>query len=394
MFQSLRYNSSLPSILSTLPPTSTFTPSLSSHAPSSVPLLPSLSMALGATSNALGLWILARSYSHSRRLRRSRAQFLLLASGLLLTDLAGHLIAGSFVLWLYSHGGLPVAGCQFLGGCMVFFGLSPLFIGLLMACERCLGITKPLWHSSTVTRTHARLSLALAWAVALLVSILPLLGYGVYGLQPSGTWCFLKEPPGFCLLFSGLGLGSLGASVVCNVMVGTTLVRARLQRPPVEERRRRQSRSHSHDLEMVVQLLAITLVSCISWSPLLVSVVMLHTGTPLPNPGWLLYTVRLASLNQILDPWVYILLRRAVLYRLYIIFVRAARVRNGMLNRLDTGDFQSSERSEGTKVPKILRALQSHSLAVKANLSKSTELSKTKDEGEKLPQKSVTLANL
>uniref|UniRef100_A0A803J632 Thromboxane A2 receptor n=1 Tax=Xenopus tropicalis TaxID=8364 RepID=A0A803J632_XENTR len=337
MFPHQRYNSSLPSALSTLPPTSLSPSSPTPRPSSSVPLLPSLSMAFGVTSNALGLWILARAYTYSRRQRRSRAQFLLLASGLLLTDLAGHLIAGSFVLWLYSHGGLPVAGCQFLGGCMVFFGLSPLLIGLLMACERCLGLTRPLWHSQMVTQNRARLSLALAWAVALLVSILPFLGYGAYDLQPSGTWCFLKGPTGFCLLFSGLGLGCLAAALVCNVLVGATLLRARLQRPPKEERRRRQSRSHTHDLEMVVQLLAITFVSCVSWTPLLVINLKFEfkymsltvpmegpTGIPLPRPDWLLFTVRLASLNQILDPWVYILLRRSVLFRLYTIFVNAA----------------------------------------------------------------------
>ncbi|XP_063785927.1 prostaglandin E2 receptor EP1 subtype [Pseudophryne corroboree] len=332
---------------SPLPSTSPFytTPS-SSLSPSSTPLLPSLSMAIGALSNALGLWILARAYSHSRRLRRSRAQFLLLASGLLLTDLAGHLITGSFVLWLYSYGGLPMAGCQFLGGCMVFFGLSPLLLGLLMACERCLGLTRPLWHSSVVTQTRARISLALAWAVALLVSTLPFLGYGTYGLQPSGTWCFLQEPPGFCLLFSGLGLGSLVTALVCNMVVGTTLLKARLIRSSGGDRRRRRRGTRSHDLEMMVQLLAITLVSCVCWSPLLVSVVMLQTGTPLPRPNWLLFTVRLASCNQILDPWVYILLRRAVLRRLCSIIVRVARVRGGKPIRWDPGDFQSSDRSE------------------------------------------------
>ncbi|KAM9312011.1 prostaglandin E2 receptor EP1 subtype-like [Gastrophryne carolinensis] len=335
------------SMFSPLPPTSssyTTTPSSSSR--SSTPLLPSLSMAIGAFSNALGLWTLAKAYSHSRRLRRSRAQFLLLASGLLMTDLAGHVITGSFVLWLYSQGELPVAGCQFLGGCMVFFGLSPLLLGFLMACERCLGLTKPLWHSTIVTQNRARISLALAWIIALLVSTLPLLGYGTYGLQPSGTWCFLQEPPGFCLLFSGLGLASLSSALICNMIVGVTLLRARILRASKEEYKRRYRGTRSHDLEMMVQLLAITFVSCVCWSPLLVSVVMLQAGIPLPRPNWLLLTVRLASCNQILDPWVYILLRRAVLRRLCTIFVRVVRVRGGKPIRWDPRDFQSSDRSQ------------------------------------------------
>ncbi|XP_077116928.1 prostaglandin E2 receptor EP1 subtype [Ranitomeya variabilis] len=340
-------NSSFSTVFSSFSPTSPFYSTTPSTRPrTATPLLPSLSMAIGALSNALGLWILARAYSHSRRLRRSRAQFLLLASGLLLTDLAGHLITGSIVLWLYSNGKLPMAGCQFLGGCMVFFGLSPLLLGLLMACERCIGLTRPLWHSAVVTQTRARIGLGLAWAIALLVSTLPLLGYGTYGLQPSGTWCFLQDPPGFCLLFSGLGLGSLVAALVCNLIVGVTLLQARILRALGEDRRRKRRSARSHDLEMMVQLLAITIVSCVCWSPILVSVVMLQTGIPLPRPDWLLFTVRLASCNQILDPWVYILLRRSVLRRLCSIFVRVSRVRGGKPIRWDPRDFQSSGHSE------------------------------------------------
>ncbi|XP_068128348.1 prostaglandin E2 receptor EP1 subtype-like [Hyperolius riggenbachi] len=346
----LAFNTSFSSMFSPWPPSSPSYTTPPSPPRSSSPLLPSLSMAIGALSNALGLWILARAYYHSRHLRRSRAQFLLLASGLLMTDLAGHVITGSFVLWLYSYGGIPMAGCQFLGGCMVFFGLSPLLLGLLMACERCLGLTRPLWHSAVVTQNRARISLAFTWALALLVSTLPLLGYGTYGLQPSGTWCFLQDPPGFCLLFSGLGLGSLAAALVCNMLVGITLLRARILRTTREEGRRRHPRARSHDLEMMVQLLAITLVSCVCWSPLLVSVVMLQAGVPLPRPNWLLFTVRLASCNQILDPWVYILLRRAVLRRLGSIVVRVARVRGGKPIRWDPRDFQSSDRSEVSRL--------------------------------------------
>ncbi|KAF5929012.1 hypothetical protein HPG69_018191 [Diceros bicornis minor] len=122
-------------------------------------------------------------------------------------------------------------------------------------------------------------------------------------------------------------------------------------------------RARAHDVEMVGQLVGIMVVSCICWSPLL----LLPTKTPIyppcdapplptapdpsrplpfaqPSPtaarrsrrllpqvlvvlavgGWgpgslqrpLFLAVRLASWNQILDPWVYILLRQAVLRQL------------------------------------------------------------------------------
>ncbi|KAF0886659.1 DNJB1 protein, partial [Crocuta crocuta] len=73
-------------------------------------------------------------------------------------------------------------------------------------------------------------------------------------------------------------------------------------------------RARAHDVEMVGQLVGIMVVSCICWSPLLVLVVLAVGGwgsSSLQRPLFL--AVRLASWNQILDPWVYILLRQAVL---------------------------------------------------------------------------------
>lgn len=50
--------------------------------------------------------------------------------------------------------------------------------------------------------------------------------------------------------------------------------------------------------------------------------------------------VRLASWNQILDPWVYILLRRAVLKKIYLITKRQGSV----LRRWEASSFHSSEK--------------------------------------------------
>uniref|UniRef100_A0A9W3EP27 Prostaglandin E2 receptor EP1 subtype n=1 Tax=Camelus bactrianus TaxID=9837 RepID=A0A9W3EP27_CAMBA len=76
-------------------------------------------------------------------------------------------------------------------------------------------------------------------------------------------------------------------------------------------------RARAHDVEMVGQLVGIMVVSCFCWSPLLVLVVLAIAGwgsNSLQRPLFL--AVRLASWNQILDPWVYILLRQAVLRQL------------------------------------------------------------------------------
>lgn len=54
--------------------------------------------------------------------------------------------------------------------------------------------------------------------------------------------------------------------------------------------------------------------------------------------------VRLASWNQILDPWVYILLRRAVLRKIYRITKSRASFKNSTFRHWDISSFQNSEK--------------------------------------------------
>uniref|UniRef100_A0A8C3T3N6 Thromboxane A2 receptor n=1 Tax=Chelydra serpentina TaxID=8475 RepID=A0A8C3T3N6_CHESE len=285
------------------------------------PAMPIFSMMLGAVSNVVALAILAQSYARFRR--RSKATFLLFASSLVITDFAGHVIPGAFVLRLYATrlkwDAMDSTGaiCQFFGACMVFFGLCPLFLGCVMAVERCVGVTRPLLHASLVTSVRTKLTLLGLWASALGIAMLPILSFGTYTIQHPGTWCFIKVQPAeswrevtFALLFSLLGLASLLAALVCNTLSGLSLVRARLR----AQRKCGQRRAKAHDIEMVVQLVGIMVVSCICWSPILVR--LPPAAGSLHYQRLLFLGVRLAAWNQILDPWVYILLRRAVLRKL------------------------------------------------------------------------------
>lgn len=254
----------------------------------SAPTGAGVTMTLGILFNVVALIILVKAYNRFRR--RSKATFLLCASSLVATDLAGHVINGALVLRMYSLGAapppdlphsfpdrqmpVPDATCLFLGGCMVFFGLCPLFLGCVMAVERCLGVTRPLLHARLVTTVRTKMALALIWLLALCVAILPFFSLGTYTYQHPGTWCFLRVTEGmratdmaFVLLFSGLALSSLALAFVCNTVSGMTLVRARLKKMACTQR----CSAKSHDTEMVVQLVGIMVTSCICWTPLLVS---------------------------------------------------------------------------------------------------------------------------
>ncbi|XP_068607472.1 prostaglandin E2 receptor EP1 subtype-like [Brachionichthys hirsutus] len=322
-----------------------------------------LSMTLGIVSNIVALFILVNAYYLQRR--RTKATFLLFATSLVVTDFIGHLILGALVLQLYLTGGVHPEDfhstdgmCQFLGGSMVFFGLCPLFLGCAMAAERCLGVTKPLLHSSLVTKTRSKICLSVVWLAALSVALLPCFQLGSYTYQAPGTWCFinvLSDTEGggvaFVVLFSGLGLTSLAVALVCNTVSGLTLVLARLRRRPGS-----QHSSNSHDIEMVLQLVGIMVTSSICWSPLLisglVSVISSYAGEEdlSSYETLMVMSVRLATWNQILDPWVYILLRRTVLRKIYLIVKCQVGLRGNKLGRWDPTSFPSSEKKEVDQV--------------------------------------------
>ncbi|XP_077134317.1 prostaglandin F2-alpha receptor [Ranitomeya variabilis] len=289
-------------------------------------------MTVGITSNSLAIVILLKAYQRFRK--KSKASFLLFASGLVFTDLFGHLINGTIAVFIYASNrdwskfDRADVLCSIFGMCMVFFGLCPLLLGSVMAVERCIGVTEPIFHSTKMTSRHAKMILAFVWLFAIFVALLPIVTLRSYHIQATRTWCFLKTEKiedwmdqFHLLFFSSLGLLSLAISFVCNAMTGITLLRSKLK-----SQQHRQGRSHH--LEMIIQLLAIMCVSCICWTPFLVTMANIGLnmyGSQDPHKT-ILFSLRMATWNQILDPWVYILLRKTVLRKLFRIARRCCGV--------------------------------------------------------------------
>lgn len=245
-------------------------------------------MTFGIISNLTALGILAKSRYRFRR--QSKAPFLLLTVALLLADLGGHLILGSFALYLHTHNPKSTTEfCKIFGTSIVFFGLTPLLLACAMAVERCVAITKPFFHISMITVAHAKVVIIFLSSIALVLAVLPLFSVGTYTIQTPYKWCFLPlenpEPADkkLSLAFSGLGLTALTLSLLCNILSGVVLLQARLNSSSSTTNSRScstrrassvsmtSSSFFSLDVEMMVQLATITVVSCVCWGPFLVS---------------------------------------------------------------------------------------------------------------------------
>ncbi|XP_071307767.1 thromboxane A2 receptor [Agelaius tricolor] len=282
---------------------------------------------IGLCSNLFALCVLVSS---SRKLSsQARSSFLIFLCGLVVTDFMGLLVTASVIIpyhftkfsWAKVDPGCHL--CNFLGFSMVFFGQCPLLLGATMAGERFVGINRPFSRSTSLSKRRAWAIVGLVWGFSCLLGLLPLFGLGRYTLQFPGSWCFLTLLPDtgdvvFCLLFALLGILSVLLSFVLNTISVVTLCRVYHDRESVQRRR-------DSEVEMMVQLVGIMIIATICWMPLLIFIVQMvlqHLPgqaqvLPTDTQEMLLIYIRMVTWNQILDPWVYILFRRAVLQRVY-----------------------------------------------------------------------------
>lgn len=274
---------------------------------------------LGLSSNLTAFAVLLKSFhdSHSR----SRSSFLIFLCGLVVTDFMGLLVTGCIVVSFHIthfnwHSVDPHCHfCNFMGMSMVFYSLCPLLLGASMAIERFVGINRPFERSANMSKRRVASMVLMVWTFAGSVALLPVLGLGSYHLQLPGSWCFLNissvgRDMAFSLMFSLVGLISIGVSFMLNTVSVVTLIRVCCRRDGTQRRR-------DHEVEMMVQLILIMVIASVCWCPLLLFIAQTVLSGSRLQISYLLLWIRFATFNQILDPWVYILFRRAVLQRIY-----------------------------------------------------------------------------
>ncbi|KPP58447.1 thromboxane A2 receptor-like [Scleropages formosus] len=261
--------------------------------------------------------VLIRAYQRTHS--RSRSSFLIFLASLVVTDFMGLLVTGSIVISFHvTHFNWAELDprchfCNFMGMSMVFYGLCPLLLGATMAVERFVGINRPFAHSTHMSKSRAMFTVLLVWVFAGSISLLPVAGLGSYHLQMPGSWCFLNISSQsldmfFCLIFSLVGLLSLILSFVLNTVSVVTLLRVCCG--PDSARRQR-----NHEVEMMVQLILIMITASVCWCPLLILILKNAMSAETVSPEILLFSLRLACLNQICDPWIYILCQLALRQR-------------------------------------------------------------------------------
>lgn len=286
--------------------------------------------------NVIAIVVLCKS-----RREQKETTFYTLVCGLAVTDLLGTLLASPVTIATYMKGSWPGGEplCQYFGFTLLFFSLAGLSIICAMSVDRYIAINHAYFYNDYVNQRLAAVTLLGIYVSNALFCALPSMGFGLVKEQYPKTWCFLEwrsnvtSDAAYSFTYAGLSSLLILATVICNVLVCGALIRMHrryvrrtslgtdLQRN-VDPRRRARNfgRLAGAEIQMVILLIGTSVVILVCSIPLVAQVFLNQLyKTPVElrlekNPD--LRAIRFASFNPILDPWIYILLRKAVLLKL------------------------------------------------------------------------------
>ncbi|XP_066474349.1 prostaglandin E2 receptor EP4 subtype [Tiliqua scincoides] len=305
-------------------------PTLSSKPPT----IPAVMFIFGVVGNLIAIVVLCKS-----RKEQKETTFYTLVCGLAVTDLLGTCLVSPVTIATYLKNQWPggEALCEYSSFILLFFGLSGLSIICAMSIERYLAINHAYFYNHYVDKKLAGLTLFAIYVSNVLFCALPSMGLGSTTLQYPQTWCFIdwrtndSTHAAYSYMYAGFSSFLIMVTVVSNILVCMALIRMHRQfmrrtslgtdtaTSRLSDFRRRRSfrRMAGAEIQMVILLIATSLVVLICSIPLVVRVFVNQLYQPpsvkdiRQNPD--LQAIRIASVNPILDPWVYILLRKTVL---------------------------------------------------------------------------------
>ncbi|XP_070706515.1 prostaglandin E receptor 4 (subtype EP4) b [Pempheris klunzingeri] len=352
------------------------------------PTIPVIMFIFGVVGNVIAIVVLRIS-----RKEQKETTFYTLVCGLAVTDLLGTLLVSPVTIATYVKGSWPGEDplCQYSGFILLFFFLVQLSIVFAMSVERYLAINHAYFYNEYVNQKLAAVTLLVIYMSNIVFCALPSVGLGHVKLQTPGTWCFIDwqnnqtTVAAFNLMYAGVNSVIVLATVICNVMVCGALIlmhkrfirRTSLgtdQRRISELRRRRSfGRLAGAEIQMVILLIATSAVVLICSIPLVLRIFVnqLYRNQNEESYGLNkdLLAIRMASVNPILDPWIYILLRKTVVLKLMekikCLFCKMGRSgrRNGGQFRCADGRLSSSvvSRDSPSLVSRELREMMSTS---------------------------------
>ncbi|XP_069128519.1 prostaglandin E2 receptor EP4 subtype-like [Argopecten irradians] len=277
-----------------------------------LPVLPVVMMLLfGGTGNILALILLI----YTSRKHKWRT-FYRLVMALALSDFFG--LVGPLPVSITAYvnnkkwmGGQPV--CDFMSFSFIFAGMTSAMLAATMSLDRFLAVWFPFFYTHRLGNRRVNLTMAGICSFAFLLACLPLMGINANVHQFPGTWCFFNQfsteadDKFFSYFYATLGMGMVVMMLVLNTLVIVVLAKRRGLRTQQEGG---SDTRRVNDIYNVIFLVVLMLVFTICWLPLMVRILINQSALGSIDRVGDLMVMRLALTNQILDPWIYIILRK------------------------------------------------------------------------------------
>ncbi|XP_053330283.1 prostaglandin E2 receptor EP2 subtype [Spea bombifrons] len=291
--------------------------------PNESPAISAVMFAAGVVGNLIALVLLAS------RKRGQTSLFLILVTGLVITDLLGTCMISPVVLVSYTKNltlcAMDASVCHYFAFAMTFFSLATMLVLFAMALERALAIGHPYFYEKYIRKRCGLITFPVIYLFCIFFCLLPSMGVGGYIQYCPGTWCFInmrghyvngRTSNVYSTLYATLLLILIIAVISCNVVVMVSLVRMHRRQ---KTRRfgslmvnKRERVSMSEEVDHLILLSIMTIIFIICSVPFTVRA-YINRFESLRDDKQDLRALRFLSVNSIIDPWVFTILRPSVL---------------------------------------------------------------------------------
>ncbi|XP_048752455.2 thromboxane A2 receptor-like [Ostrea edulis] len=286
-----------------------------------------LEFLFGICSNAaamLLIWLNRREHKWS--------SFYKMFTALVITDFTGVLVTFPFALKRYSsnfHYCFSTYQCELVSFAMVDAHLAAALLICAMSVDRLIVLTIPRFLRNPIAGKRYTLVVILIWLISSVVAMLQLVGVGSAQLYYPGSWCYfdfidIKNAGDF---FMSYFYSITGLLLVLITLIANTFTMCKICLDPHARGTLLDSSlvSGYYDYHVMVFIIAVTVCFVVIYTPLYIDIFLHAAGIRNGNDSHEMWYERLTFLNAIIDPWLYIVLRKESIRKLvafYKIFQR------------------------------------------------------------------------
>ncbi|XP_062587030.1 prostaglandin E2 receptor EP3 subtype-like [Saccostrea cucullata] len=254
------------------------------------------------------------------------SSFYKMFAALALTDFLGVLLTYPFAIMRYISDFtycFPIKICESISFVMVDAHLAAALLICALSFDRLLVLINPYhYRSRDLGRRYVVVIIAI-WLFSSVFSMLQLVGVGKAELYFPGSWCYFDfVKPSIGSLFSAYFYSVVSFSIILITVVVNVFTMWKICHDPAAKGTLLDSSlvSGYYDSHVIVFIIAVTISFVATCTPLIVDIFLHALELRTENNDLEMWFERLTFLNAIIDPWLYIVLRKESIRRIILLY--------------------------------------------------------------------------